>query len=101
MENILITGISGQDGIFLANILLNRDEELTVHGTSRGKNQEFINNQLKKVGTNNLQNLKIYNLDLESKNEVEDLINRVSPNKIFNLSGPSSVYDSFNAPKLT
>ena len=101
MENILITGISGQDGIFLANILLNRDEELTVHGTSRGKNQEFINNQLKKVGTNNLQNLKIYNLDLESKNEVEDLINRVSPNKIFNLSGPSSVYDSFNEPKLT
>ena len=101
MENILITGISGQDGIFLANILLNRDEELIVHGTSRGKEQEFINNQLKKVGTNNLQNLKIYNLDLENKNEVEDLINRVSPNKIFNLSGPSSVYDSFNEPKLT
>ena len=43
MENILITGISGQDGIFLANILLNRDEELIVHGTSRGKEQEFIN----------------------------------------------------------
>ena len=37
MENILITGISGQDGIFLANNLLNRDEELIVHGTSRGK----------------------------------------------------------------
>ena len=64
MENILITGISGQDGIFLANNLLNRDEELLVHGTSRGKDKEFINNQLKKVGTNNLQNLKIYNLDL-------------------------------------
>ena len=72
-----------------------------VHGTSRGKRQEFINNQLKKVGTNNLQNLKIYNLDLENKNEVEDLINRVNPNKIFNLSEPSSVYDSFNEPKLT
>ena len=60
------------------------------------KSQEFINKQLKKVGTNNLQNLKIYNLDLENKNEVEDLIIRVNPNKIFNLSGPSSVYDSFN-----
>ena len=56
MENILITGISGQDGIFLTNNLLNRDEELIIHGTSRGKNQEIINSQLKKVGTNNLQN---------------------------------------------
>ena len=42
MENILITGISGQDGIFLTNSLLNKDEELIIHGTSRGKNQEFI-----------------------------------------------------------
>ena len=33
MENI-ITGISGQDGIFLTNNLLNRDEEL-IHGTKR------------------------------------------------------------------
>ena len=49
MENILITGISGQDGIFLTNSLLNKDKELIIHGTSRGKNQEFINNQLKKV----------------------------------------------------
>ena len=101
MENILITGISGQDGIFLTNNLLNRDEELIIHGTSRTKDKEIINNQLKKVGTNNLQNLKIYNLDLENKNEVEDLILRVKPNKIFNLSGPSSVYDSFNEPQRT
>ncbi len=101
MENILITGISGQDGIFLTKNLLNKNEKLTIHGTSRKKSQEFIIRQLEKVKTNNLQNLKIYNLDLENKNEVENLVDKIKPNKIFNLSGPSSVYDSFNNPQKT
>ena len=102
MENILITGISGQDGIFLTKNLLDKNEELfIIHGTTRNKSQEFINKQLKKIGTNYLQNLKIYNLDLENKNEVENLVANVRPNKIFNLSGPSSVYDSFTNPKQT
>ena len=101
MENILITGISGQDGIFLTKSLLDKNEELIIHGTTRNNSQEFINKQLKKVGTNYLQNLKIYNLDLENKNEVENLVANVRPNKIFNLSGPSSVYDSFTNPKQT
>ena len=101
MENILITGISGQDGIFLTKNLLDKNEELIIHGTTRNNSREFIIKQLKQVGTNYLQNLKIYNLDLENKNEVENLVANVRPNKIFNLSGPSSVYDSFTNPKQT
>ena len=54
MENILITGISGQDGIFLTKNLLDKNEELIIHGTTRNKSQEFINKQLKKIGTKNL-----------------------------------------------
>ncbi len=101
MENILITGISGQDGIFLTNSLFNKNENIVIHGTSRNKNEEFIIKQLKKIETKNLQNLKIYNLDLEDKNKVENLVTKVKPNRIFNLSGPSSVYDSFNEPQQT
>ncbi len=101
MENILITGISGQDGIFLTNSLFNKNENIVIHGTSRNKNEEFIIKQLKKIETKNLQNLKIYNLDLEDKNRVENLVTKVKPNRIFNLSGPSSVYDSFNEPQQT
>ncbi len=101
MENILITGISGQDGIFLTNNLLNKNKEFIIHGISRNKNKEFINQKLKKIGNNNLQNLNIYNLDLENKTEVENLIKQIRPSKIFNLSGPSSVYDSFKEPQKT
>ena len=101
MENILITGISGQDGIFLTKNLLNKNEEFVIHGTSRNKSQQIINKQLEKVGISNYQNLKVHNVDLEDKSAVENLIEKVKPNKIFNLSGPSSVYDSFNEPLLT
>ena len=59
MENILITGISGQDGIFLTNSLFNKNENIVIHGTSRNKNEEFIIKQLKKIENKNLQNLKI------------------------------------------
>ena len=92
----LITGITGQDGIFLTSIILNNNPNDLVVGISRDqKNKEFFN-KLKTISTEkvNTNNIKILNSNLANKNEVNSLIKKASPNFIYNLTGPSSVYKS-------
>ena len=46
-KSVLITGITGQDGVFLTNLLLNKKENYTIHGTTRNKNNlNFFFNKL-------------------------------------------------------
>ncbi len=101
MENILITGITGQDGIFLTKNLLEKNQDYVIHGTSRNKDVNSFQKSLSSLGVTNFDNIKIYNLNLEEKQEVENLITNVNPDKVFNLTGPSSVYESFSNPKKT
>ncbi len=92
----LITGITGQDGIFLTSIILNNNPNDLVIGISRDqKNKEFFN-KLKIISSEkvNSNNIKILNSNLENKNEVNSLIKKTSPDFIYNLTGPSSVYKS-------
>lgn len=101
MENILITGITGQDGIFLTKNLLEQNQDCVIHGTSRNKDISSFQKNLSSLGVTNFDNIKIYNLNLEEKQKVENLITSVSPDIVFNLAGPSSVYESFSNPKKT
>tara|TARA_B100002051_G_C16742383_1_gene645129 strand:+ start:2449 stop:3423 length:975 start_codon:yes stop_codon:yes gene_type:complete len=101
MENILITGITGQDGIFLTKNLLEQNQDCVIHGTSRNKDISSFQKNLSSLGITNFDNIKIYNLNLEEKQKVENLITSVSPDIVFNLAGPSSVYESFSNPKKT
>ena len=92
-QNILITGISGQDGIFLANRILSEDSnKYNIYGISR-QNPSITINKIKSLGSYD-KNLKIINTDLTESSNVLNLIRDVHPTQVFNLSGPSSVYDS-------
>ena len=97
-ESILITGISGQDGLFLTDHLLSlNSSNLKIYGISR-QNPEIV---LKKLNSlNNVeQNVEILNTDLTNPEATLNLVKRLKPSQIYNLSGPSSVYDSLSNAK--
>ena len=53
MENILITGITGQDGIFLTKNLLEKNQDFVIHGTSRNKDVSSFQKSLSSLGVHN------------------------------------------------
>ena len=96
----LITGITGQDGIHLTNFLLTSKNVDSILGISRSpdktkflQNLNYLNNSLdtKKISLNKS--------NLYSKREVSNIITDYNPDFIFNLSGPSSVYNSYKQPE--
>jgi len=99
-ENILITGITGQDGIFLTSLLLKDSKKYNIIGLSRKNDKTFF----KKINSINADvdttKISLLNLDLKDKYEVSRLIKETSPAQIYNLTGPSSVYESIRKPKL-
>ena len=103
MEKVLITGITGQDGLFLTNILLNDQKDYEIIGISRESNAlEKVQNKLIHINkeNKNIETVKIIQLDLLNKDHVEKLITDYSPNFVINLSGPSSVYKSLKNPLI-
>lgn len=101
MKKILITGITGQDGLFLSKNLIEADPNTKIFGVSRNGTNNVFKKKLLNLGVTNLDNFKIYNIDLLNKTKVRELINTLQPTSIFNLSGPSSVYESLTRPNKT
>ena len=101
MENILITGISGQDGVFLTSEILKNNPTHTVYGITRQKNENIFFDRLNTILNTDDKKIKLLNVDLNNSYEVSKLIEDIKPNYIYNLSGPSSVYDSFINPYKT
>ena len=98
-HNFLITGITGQDGIFLTKKIFNEYKNAKIVGLTRNKNSNQFNKKLKSIDTNlNLDNLNLYQIDLLDYEEVNKVLQKVEPSYIVNLSGPSSVYESLNNP---
>ncbi len=88
MKKVLITGISGFAGSFLAENLLSHG--YTVEGT-------YLND----TSTPNLVNkesLNLHKVDLQDKDSTEDLIKRVSPDIIFHLAALASAAESYKNP---
>lgn len=103
MKKVLITGISGQDGVFLTNLLNSSQENYKIVGISREKN--IINELSNKIKYLNpefslFKNLECFNIDLLNEIEVYSFIENFKPDFVYNLSGPSSVYDSITNPKI-
>ena len=98
-SKILITGISGQDGIFLSSYLLKKEEDIQIFGVTRSKDEVFFNNLKKVSGKFDSTNIKLVNLDLYNKNEIKSFLSDTQIDKIAHLSGPSSVYKSFLDPE--
>jgi GDPmannose 4,6-dehydratase len=92
----LICGISGQDGTYLAKLLL--DEGYKVFGGSRdAQNASFRN--LEKLGI--VDKINFVSITLNDFRSVFQTINKIGPDEIYNLAGQSSVALSFEQPVET
>lgn len=96
MEKILITGITGQDGLFLTEKYLNENENHFVYGISRSNDLNLFYKKLNSLHVKSVENLKILNIDLKNRNQVYDLLEKIKPQAVYNFSGPSSVYQSLS-----
>jgi len=95
-----ITGITGQDGYYLANLLLGKGYE--VHGTIRRSsliNTSRIDNLISKYANEN--KLTLHYSDLLDSTSLTNLINRIEPDEVYNLAAQSHVAVSFKNPLYT
>ena len=93
MATALITGISGQDGSFLARLLL--DHGYVVVGTSRNINAANFNG-LSYLGIDD--QVSLVECSFGSQKAVNHLIEEIQPDEIYNLAAQSSVGYSFQNP---
>ena len=98
---ILITGITGQDGIFLTKHLLSKNANVEIVGISRNSDTSNFLKFAKISSLENHQKLILKNINLLKLNEVSNFIKDFSPDYLFNLSGPSSVYESLKDPRIS
>ena len=99
MSNCLITGITGQDGIFLTKKLLSENTNNYIYGTSRTSNNTEFYKNLSTITEVDKSRIQIFKLDLLDKNSISNFLCDILPDQIYNFSGPSSVYESFKEPK--
>jgi GDPmannose 4,6-dehydratase len=93
MRRALIFGISGQDGAYLARLLLSKGYE--VHGTSRDADlQSFA--RLEALGI--AGRVATHSVSLRDFRELLQIVTAVRPDEIYNLAGQSSVALSFSQP---
>ena len=95
-KRALICGISGQDGAYLAKLLLNRGYE--VWGSSRDAELTAFNN-LRRLGI--YDSVRLVSLNLRDVGSVIGLLRRSRPDEVFSLAGQSSVGLSFEQPVET
>ena len=96
MKTALITGITGQDGSFLAELLLKKN--YFVHGLIR-RSAELNTFRLEKIF--NHENLKLHYGDLTDSICLEQIVSEVAPDEVYNLAAQSHVKVSFEIPEIT
>ena len=105
MKVALITGINGQDGSYLAELLLEKGYE--VHGIIRRSstfNTEriehlYIDTLLKDI--HEKQNIKLHYGDMTDGSNLIRLVQEIKPDEIYNLAAMSHVQVSFDTPEYT
>ncbi len=101
MKKALITGITGQDGSYLAEILLDKGYE--VHGIIRRSssfNTERIDHLYKDPHINDVKMFLHYG-DLSDSSNLSRLLEKIQPDEIYNLAAQSHVRVSFDMPEYT
>src|SRR5881398_1328994 len=101
MKKALITGITGQDGSYLAELLLSKDYE--VHGIIRRAstfNTERIDHLYQDPHINGVR-LFLYYGDLADSTNLIKLLYRIQPDEIYHLAAQSHVRVSFDIPEYT
>ena len=94
MKVALITGITGQDGSYLAELLLERGYE--VHGIIR-RSSSINTYRIDHI----YQNIKLHYGDLTDSTNIVRVIQKVQPDEIYNLGAQSHVKVSFEMPEYT
>jgi GDPmannose 4,6-dehydratase len=98
MKKALITGITGQDGAYLAQLLLEKD--YAVYGAYRRTSTTNFW-RLHELGIDRHPNLHLVEFDLTDQSGVFRLIARCKPDEIYNLAAQSFVGVSFEQPITT
>lgn len=96
MKKALITGVTGQDGSYLAEFLLEKGYE--VHGIIRRSSVDFRERIAHLEGT---PNFHLHYGDLSDSIGLMGVINTVRPDEIYNLAAQSHVQVSFDSPEYT
>ena len=92
----LITGITGQDGSYLAELLLEKGYD--VHGTIRRSSTDYRERIAHLEGT---PNFHLHYADLGDSMSIIQVMNKVRPTEVYNLAAQSHVQVSFDSPEFT
>ncbi len=95
-KSALITGITGQDGAYLSNLLL--DKGYDVYGSVR-RTSSINTGRLSELGV--LENINLVSMDLSEITNIQRVIEKIEPNEIYNLAAQSFVQTSFEQPIYT
>ncbi len=101
MKKALITGITGQDGSYLAEFLLDKGYE--VHGIKRRSslfNTARVDHIYEDTNVDNAQ-FKLHYGDLSDTSNLTRLLSEIEPDEVYNLGAQSHVAVSFEAPEYT
>ena len=101
MKKALITGITGQDGSYLAEFLLGKG--YAVHGIVRRSSTDNTQRIAHLIKDENSTNVKLFlhNSDLVDARSLSRLINEIEPDEVYNLGAQSHVKASFEVPDYT
>jgi GDPmannose 4,6-dehydratase len=98
MPTALITGITGQDGAYLSQLLLSKGYE--VHGLlRRSASAEIIGERLRWLGV--LDRVQLIDGDLMDLSSAIRIVQTVKPDEVYNLAAQSFVHASWQQPLLT
>lgn len=96
MNKALITGVTGQDGSYLAEFLINKGYE--VHGTIRRSSVDFRERIAHLEGH---PNFHLHYADMTDSMSIIKVLSKVRPNEVYNLAAQSHVQVSFDSPEYT
>lgn len=96
MKTALITGVTGQDGSFLAELLLEKGYD--VHGTIRRSSVDYRERIAHLEGK---PHFHLHYADLGDSMSIIQVLNKVKPDEVYNLAAQSHVQVSFDSPEFT
>ena len=95
-KKALITGVTGQDGSYLAEFLMNKGYD--VHGTIRRSSVDYRERIAHLEGK---PNFHLHYADMGDSMSIMQVVAKVRPDEIYNLAAQSHVQVSFDAPEFT
>ncbi|MBO6305289.1 MAG: GDP-mannose 4,6-dehydratase [Selenomonadaceae bacterium] len=95
MKKAIITGVTGQDGSYLAELLLSKGYEVT------GLIRRASSHNTERIDHIKDDNFHLYEADLSDSLSLTRIIGKIQPNEVYNLAAQSHVGSSFDAPEYT